>query len=465
VARENLTAGRVAAFNCPKGKGQAFLWDRRAPGLALRVTEGTGRAYIFQSRLDGKALRVTIGEPDSWSIPDAQAEARRLQGLIDQGKDPRLDKAATIEREAAARQAVKVERDKLATHGLDTWAAYLADRKGAWGPRNYADHAGMSAAGGEKRKRTKGRKVAGPLYALLNRPLAEIDAAAVSAWVTRETKVRPARAALGFRQLRAFINWGAASLEYRDIVQAGACAPKNTREKLAKPAARSDVLQREQLAPWFAEVRKLPPVVSTYLQGLLLTGARREELAGLRWADVDFKWQSLRLADKVEGERLVSLPPYLARLLADLKRINDTPPPAERILHGKRIANDIEHWQPSPWVFSSPSAASGRLQEPRIAHNRALLAAGLPSMTLHGLRRSFGTLSEWCEVPVGIVGQIMGHKPSAIAEKHYRVRPLDLLRMWHERIEAWILTEAGIGARSAEESGKVTMTVVQGGRK
>ena len=38
----------------------------------------------------------------------------------------------------------------------------------------------------------------------------------------------------------------------------------------------------------------------------------------------------------------------------------------------------------------------------------------------------------------------MGHKPSATAEKHYKVRPLDLLRMWHTKIEAWILEQAGI---------------------
>jgi len=43
-----------------------------------------------------------------------------------------------------------------------------------------------------------------------------------------------------------------------------------------------------------------------------------------------------------------------------------------------------------------------------------------------------------------VSAQIMGHKPSAIAEKHYRRRPLDLLRMWHTKIEAWILNEAGI---------------------
>ena len=93
---------------------------------------------------------------------------------------------------------------------------------------------------------------------------------------------------------------------------------------------------------------------------------------------------------------------------------------------------------------------SGRLQEPRIAHNRALAAAGLPDLTLHGLRRSFGTLSEWTECPVGITAQIMGHKPSALAEKHYRRRPLDLLRKWHTAIEKFILDAAGIQQPEAD---------------
>jgi len=45
---------------------------------------------------------------------------------------------------------------------------------------------------------------------------------------------------------------------------------------------------------------------------------------------------------------------------------------------------------------------------------------------------------------VGIVAQLMGHKPSATAEKHNTVRPLDLLRVHHERIEAWVLERAGV---------------------
>jgi integrase len=95
-------------------------------------------------------------------------------------------------------------------------------------------------------------------------------------------------------------------------------------------------------------------------------------------------------------------------------------------------------------VFPSSTAEDGRIAEPRAAHVKALEAAKLPHISIHGLRRSFGTLSEWVEVPVGVVAQIQGHKPSAIAEKHYRRRPLDLLRKWHDQIEHWILEQAGI---------------------
>ena len=81
--------------------------------------------------------------------------------------------------------------------------------------------------------------------------------------------------------------------------------------------------------------------------------------------------------------------------------------------------------------------------------------AGIEGLTLHGLRRSFGSLSEWLEIPAGVVAQIQGHKPSATAEKHYRVRPLDLLRVHHERIEAWMLEQAKIEFDAKAKPGKL----------
>ena len=94
--------------------------------------------------------------------------------------------------------------------------------------------------------------------------------------------------------------------------------------------------------------------------------------------------------------------------------------------------------------FSSTVSAGGTLVIPRNPHNDACAVAGVDDLTIHGLRRSFKSLTEWLEIPAGVVAQIMGHKPSATAEKHYTVRPLDLLRVHHEKIEAWILEQAGI---------------------
>jgi len=102
------------------------------------------------------------------------------------------------------------------------------------------------------------------------------------------------------------------------------------------------------------------------------------------------------------------------------------------------------------WVFSSPSSESGRLINPAKAHTQVCRAAGL-KVSLHGLRRSFKSLTEWLEVPVGVVAQIMGHKPNATAEKHYTIRPLDLLRVHHENIEKWILDQGGVKFNSRNE--------------
>ena len=85
------------------------------------------------------------------------------------------------------------------------------------------------------------------------------------------------------------------------------------------------------------------------------------------------------------GTREIPLPPDVAQLLTSLERRNE-------------------------WVLSSPTSASG-------------------------------CLTEWLEVPVGVVAHIQCHTPSATAEKHYTVRPLAL---HHVRIDAWFLKRAGL---------------------
>lgn len=425
MKRERLTLTRISAFTCPTGKAQSFLWDSEVPRLAVRATPSGGKAFIFEGWLNGKSLRMTIGSMNDWTIEDARAEARRLQTLIDRGEDPRIAKSEKLAATIAKKKTLALRETTLA----EAWTAYIEARKHKWSERHLADHINLAAPGGDMAKVGGRKKSPGPLAPLMPVKLVDIDAERVKAWLRDESAKRATQARLGFTALRACLNWCGDTPDYSGIVNLGACDSRIARQNLPKKKAKQDVLQREQLRAWFSAVRTLDnPVISAYLQTLLLTGARREELAGLTWDRLDFKWQAMTIRDKVEGERTIPLTPYVAHLLAALPRRNE-------------------------WVFSSPAAESGRLQEPRIPHNRALVKASIEELTLHGLRRSFGSLAEWVECPAGIVAQIMGHKPSATAEKHYRVRPLDLLRSWHTKIEAWILEQAGIEFDANAEPG------------
>ena len=465
--RDNFTAERVAGFKCEPGKQQTIYWDGKTPGLGLRVTAKGAKSYIFERSLRDKSIRMMIGSPDVWPLESqwrkdavtgervlhclgARDKAHQYSVLINDGVDPReqaqdnleASQAARAEKIAAAEAAQAEAKRQSVTLG-DLWPIYIEARKPNWNALHLRDNVRVVAKGGEVRKRSKQKTVAGPLASLLDLPLSALDAEAVEGWLRKESATRPTAAALSYRLLKAFIRWTEGEKNYKGIVPTGAYAAQRVREAVASPQTKEgDCLEREQLPAWFAGVGKIDsPVISAYLQGLLITGARREELATLKWGDVDFRWRSLTLKDKVEGKRKIPLTPYLASLLRELQRINDTPPNKRQL---NRMAEQGKEWKPSQWVFFSKTAESGHITEPRPAHVEMLADEGLPHLSLHGLRRSFGTLCEWVEVPSGISAQIMGHKPSAIAEKHYRRRPLDLLRKWHDRIEAWMLEQAGI---------------------
>jgi integrase len=424
MKRENFTASRVAGFKCAPGKKQSIFWDGKTPGMGLRVTAAGSKSYIFETRLNGKTIRMTIGDPRNWTIGGAQAEASRLKVMVDQGIDPRQVKAEAIAANEAKAAALTAQQARETVTVGTAWAEYIAATKSAWGALHLLDHVKAMQAGGEKRTRSHKLTAPGPLASLAKVRLVDLTHELVTEWAKVEGAKRPARARNARTLFSTFLNWCAAHPTYKAIVTGNVAQNKEAKKHLGKPQRKDDALQKEQLAAWFAAVKQIGnPVISGYLQSLLLTGARPNELITLRWQDVDFQWHSMTIRDKVDGMRVIPLTPFLAHLLADLPRRNE-------------------------WVFSSTSSASGHLVEPRIAHDKACAVAGL-DVTLHGLRRSFASLCEWIEVPSGIGAQIQGHKPQGVREQHYIRRPLDLLRMWHVKIEKWILDQAGIEFQQA----------------
>ena len=282
--------------------------------------------------------------------------------------------------------------------------------------------------GGEKRNRSHKLTEPGTLASLAGLRLIDLTDERLIAWARAEGAKRPARARNARTLLSTFLNWCIAHPVYKKIVTSNPAQNREVKKYLGKPTVKNDALQREQLNTWFNSVKQIQnPMIGAYLQSLLLTGARPNELITLCWEDVDFQWNTLTIKDKVEGLRVIPLTPYVAHLLAALPRRNE-------------------------WVFSSPTSASGHLVEPRIAHDKACAIAGL-DVTLHGLRRSFASLCEWVEMPDGIAAQIQGHKPQGVRERHYIRRPLDLLRVWHIKIEEWILEQAEINYVPTQAAG------------
>ena len=414
-----LSFGLIDALVCPSGKMQAFLRDKKTPGLRVRVTAAGAKSYVFEGKLNRQTIRQTIGDVRAWTIEGAQQEANRLRVLLDSGTDPR-----ELERDKrAAKAAMEAEAASRTVTVADVWPRYMAEgkpkRRSAWKPRYIADLNKAASLGGEPKKRGKGMTKPGHLAALMPLTLASIDQDVIREWYAYEGKTAPIQAARAVAMFSGFLGWCATKKDLRALVNKNAARASELGDVLPGVNKRRDALEIDQLPAWFAGTDKLRTrTAAAYLQALVLTGARREELAGLTWANVDFRWQKLTIADKVEATRVIPLTPYMAWLLAGLPRVN-------------------------AFVFSSTMSASGRIAEPRAPHTDVLADAGIPHVSIHGLRRTFSLLGEAAGAPAGAIAQVMGHKPSAIAEG-YRPRSIDALRPYLALIERFILDKAGI---------------------
>ena len=321
---QDLTAGLIDRLACPAGKLQTFMRDAKAPGLRVRVTAAGAKSFVFEAKLNRQTIRRTIGDVRAWSIDAARNEANRLRVTLDGGIDPR-----EVERQQHADNALKASA--ATAHAVtvgEVWAIYLAERRPHWGALHYADHIRFTNAGGVPANRgTRGRGVtiAGLLYPLLALPLRDLDAPTIEAWAAHEAKTRASAARLAWRCLKVFLGWCSEQPAYAGLLPAkNPAKTTRSREALGKAGVKQDALMREQLPVWFEAVQRIGnPATAAYLQTLLLTGARPGEVLGLRWEDINTKWKGLTIRDKVEGERVIPLAPYVSHLLAALPRRNE----------------------------------------------------------------------------------------------------------------------------------------------
>jgi integrase len=389
------------------GKKVIYRHDKYSLGLVVdRRYPKIRKTFIFEAKLHGRTLRCKLGAWPTWTVAEAEREARELRVKVDKGIDPRAEKRA---KRAAAVQAAETAKARRATL-RDAWQAYLTHRAASTKPlapvtvRDYGTHLRRSF----------------PDWA--DRKLVDLSGDAVV--VKHKGLVDQSGAAQGnqaMRYLRAVLNWAKKQPQFATAFSAG-----NPVHKLTEDDAWAEVwpqkitLQRNQLSAWWEATGLIAnPVPRAYLQFLLLTGCRREEALALTWKDIDFRWRSITFLDiKTGGDRVVPLTRYVAQLLASLPRRND-------------------------WVFSSVRGREKRMREPATHVKKIATKTGI-HVPSHALRKSFITLTEWPELPDGVVRQITGHVVKNDAhEWHYKHRPLDLLALHLQRYENWLMSEAG----------------------
>ena len=173
----------------------------------------------------------------------------------------------------------------------------------------------------------------------------------------------------------------------------GCALPKTEHQEM-------QTLSADQLAAFLLEAKHSGVFEMYYIE--LATGLRRGELLGLKWEDIDFANQTLRVrrqVGRINGE--VREAPLKTK---NAYRTISLGTDAIGVLKQQR-----EKQPSSSYVFPSPTG--GPIAPDSVLHmlHRVLDRAGLPEIRFHDLRHTFATLALQNGVDVKTVSGMLGH--------------------------------------------------------
>ena len=153
-----------------------------------------------------------------------------------------------------------------------------------------------------------------------------------------------------------------------------------------------------------------------------MTGMRRGEVLGLRWADVDLNSSRIHVRQalvSVAYKLIVSTPKnHLARVI-DL-----APATVDQIrFHRQRQIAEQEEWgddyRDGDLVFCKENGGPIHPQTLSQAFERLVDQSDLPRIRLHGLRHTHATIALRAGVPPKVISERLGHESPAFTLKQY----------------------------------------------
>jgi integrase len=282
-----FTKTTVASLSLPEGRTDFVFWDPDLPCFGLRL-RGDTRRWIVQYRFAGQSRRESLGDPRKVSLEDARKAARARFAKIELGADPKAEQAKAKADAEEARHTLGYVSDRYLEAQKPkvrpaTYAALARDLKVHWAPLG-----GLPVRNIEQRHVAARMREIGGLNAAAR---ARINLSAMFTWAMGES-----------------------------LCSANPVTGTNNPRKGIGPRQR--VLGDDELRiVWracddddFGRLVRL----------LMLTGCRRDELALLRWSEVNLDRGALAIpGNRIKNHHDLKLPLPQAALALLPSQSND----------------------------------------------------------------------------------------------------------------------------------------------
>lgn len=347
-----------------------MAWDVDLPAFGCEVLPSGTKTFRLMYRHKGRLRNLTLGRFGSITAEEARDLAKKALGHVAHGGDP-------AETKIAARRALTM------ADAFPEWLARHVDAKRK--PVTRMEYRRLWV------------RVINP--ALGRRKLADVSRADVSA-LHRKLSASPYQANRCVAVLRSFFSW---CERQAMIAQSSNPArmiekyPESSRERFLSP----DELQRLGEALKVSEREEWPWAIAAILL-IMFTGARRGEILGLRWEQVDLAAGTARLPDSKTGAKTLYLSAPARAVLDQVRRMPD-----------------------NPYVICGRLKGGPLIGLPRV-WRRVRDRAKLPDLRLHDLRHTFASWGAMGGMPLTVIGRLLGHSQPSVTDRyaHFASSPL-----------------------------------------
>jgi integrase len=386
-----ITNATVAGLVLADGKTDSIHFDDSLPGFGLRLRRSGDkvlRSWVAQYKRAGQTRRVLLGGADLLSAEKARAAARKVLAEVALGADPQ------------AKRVERREKDRLTLRGVVT--DFLTEKQEAVRPRTL----------GELTRYLTGPHFK-PLHAMPVDTVSRKDIAVRLVVIKREHGTVTAQRAR--TALSSMYGWAMRQglVEHNPTINAGDLPTSKPRERVLS--------DQELIKIWNACDR--PFGYDRIVRLLILLAARREEVGGICWSEIeDGIWTIPAARSKNGRKHELPLLPMAASIIASVPRLV-----SRQQLFGTRGTG-----------FGGWSRCKADLDK----------RCGVTNWRLHDIRRTVATrmadIGVLPHVIEAALNHVSGHKAGVAGvynKSAYEREVRAALALWEDRVRT--LTEGG----------------------